>query len=895
MQKNTLFILLGFLILCLNLTAQTVRVSGTVKDSLGNPLEMANVLAVDVLANGIASYSVTDAQGRYKLDLEIGKNYLIRSSYVGFTMFEEKLLLNEPKPIEKHIVMKPQNALDEVELIYEMPVVVKGDTIVYKADAFTTGNEKKLKDVLEKLPGFQVDKEGNVKVQGKDVSKVMVEGKDFFDGDTKTASKNLPADAVDKVEVLQNFNDVGPLGGVNDSDAIALNIKLKDGKKSMLFGDVSASGGHDERYTGHANLFLYKPKSSFNFIGDLNNIGEPALTLQDYFRFNGGFGGLSQRSGSSINIASDDAGFLPLRDNRAANIDSRFAGLNYTLNPNKKWNFSGFGMFLGNNTDLRSETSRTYLREDGNLLEELTEKTNQRNNSGQIKLTGKYKPTSRLEIRSQTFFKYADIDQKENQNSDFSGTVNTIASENKQHPLTFNQSLNAYFAQSDRHIFSFESQFLYKQQDPFFDLATTQRQFVGIIPTVDDEVFNLLQNRNVFTRKLDTRLSYYYVFNKKNHLNVTVGNVTANQFLGSSLTQLTTDGDRIDFTENALLNRFRYRFSDTYATVQLTSKLGAFELRPGVNVHFFNTSNFQFSDKQSHDQVLVLPTLNAKYNISKAHSLTLNYGIKAEYADVNSLASGVIINGYNTLFSGNRALDNQWYHQVSLNYFNFNSYNFSNIYGNISYSRRIDDITNTVRFENLERILTTVNAASANDILSGSATYEKRFRKFKTNLTTNISYSKINNSINDLENTNRTLTQNYKASVESNFKDSPNVEIGFETTNNFYTGSQTTSRFVTDSPFASIEIPFLKNFLFEADYTYNNYKNRSQSTSTDYDFLNARLTYSQDKSSWEFYLYGTNLTNTTSINNDSFNDFIISTNRYIVQPRYVLFGVKFKI
>jgi hypothetical protein len=100
---------------------------------------------------------------------------------------------------------------------------------------------------------------------------------------------------------------------------------------------------------------------------------------------------------------------------------------------------------------------------------------------------------------------------------------------------------------------------------------------------------------------------------------------------------------------------------------------------------------------------------------------------------------------------------------------------------------------------------------------------------------------------------------------------------------------------VTDSPFASIEIPFLKNFLFEADYTYNNYKNRSQSTSSDYDFLNARLTYSQDKSSWEFYLYGTNLTNTTSINNDSFNDFIISTNRYIVQPRYVLLGVKWKL
>src|SRR5690606_13895119 len=125
---------------------------------------------------------------------------------------------------------------------------------------------------------FEVDDNGEVKVQGKKVDKVMVDGKNFFDGDTKLATKNLPANAVDRVQVLKNFNEVSPIRGLDNNESLALNIELKDGKKNLVFGDVTAGGGPKERYLGHANAFYYAPKLNLNLIADANNVGELAFT-----------------------------------------------------------------------------------------------------------------------------------------------------------------------------------------------------------------------------------------------------------------------------------------------------------------------------------------------------------------------------------------------------------------------------------------------------------------------------------------------------------------------------------------------------------------------------------------------------------------------------------------
>ena len=109
-----------------------------------------------------------------------------------------------------------------------MPVTIRGDTLIYNADSFKNGTERKLEDVLKKLPGVEINDDGQIEVEGKIVAKVMVEGKEFFDGDSKLATKNIPANAVDKVQVLKTYSEVGQLSGVtNNQDNIAINIKLK--------------------------------------------------------------------------------------------------------------------------------------------------------------------------------------------------------------------------------------------------------------------------------------------------------------------------------------------------------------------------------------------------------------------------------------------------------------------------------------------------------------------------------------------------------------------------------------------------------------------------------------------------------------------------------------------
>lgn len=179
-------------------TNAQITLKGVVKDSIGNSLEMANVIAINEATKKLDSYGFTDSKGNYKLNLTTNTTYNIQVSYIGLKTTEIGI---ETKEVDllKDITLEGDDSLDEVNITYKMPVTIKGDTIVYDADSFKSGTEKKLGDVLQKLPGVEVNDDGEIEVEGKTVKKVMVEGKDFFDGDSKIATKNIPANAIDKI------------------------------------------------------------------------------------------------------------------------------------------------------------------------------------------------------------------------------------------------------------------------------------------------------------------------------------------------------------------------------------------------------------------------------------------------------------------------------------------------------------------------------------------------------------------------------------------------------------------------------------------------------------------------------------------------------------------------
>lgn len=201
-----------------------VNMDGVVKDSIGAPLELANVIAINKESKALESYGITNNEGRFRLSLGKNSTYSIQVSYIGMKTLTDSITTSEAD-INKTYTLKTDNSLDEVELTYEMPVRIDGDTLIYNADSFKNGTERKLEDVLKKLPGVEINADGEIEVEGKRVSKVMVDGKDFFDGDSKLATKNIPSSAVDKVQVLKNFSEVGQLSSVtNNQDNIAITL-----------------------------------------------------------------------------------------------------------------------------------------------------------------------------------------------------------------------------------------------------------------------------------------------------------------------------------------------------------------------------------------------------------------------------------------------------------------------------------------------------------------------------------------------------------------------------------------------------------------------------------------------------------------------------------------------
>jgi hypothetical protein len=902
MIKNYLYIFL-LLFSFSSAYGQKVKIEGTVRDTAGAPLEMANVIALSAADTSMLSYAFTDDQGRYRITVDQSSGYFLRISYLGFQQQEISIQLKagEEKVVRNVILKALSVQLQEAEVVENIPIMISGDTISYQADAFTTGRERKLEDVLSELPGFEVDDNGEVKVQGKKVEKVMVEGRDFFDGDTKLATKNIPADAVDKVQVLRNYNEVTPMQGLDNEDRIALNIKLKEGKKNIVFGDISAEGGLDERYLVHPNIFFYSPKISINFIGDVNNIGQPAFTSQDYFRFSGGFKNLTSRGGTNFQFGGDNLG-LTTQNNQAREITSRFGAANFSFNPSKKWTVNGF--FIGNQSQTltSSLTSRQYLVDTLNFTETLTTDGVQENTSGIFKFNTTYTPSKKVHVGYKLFSK---ISEREDVNSQLSTSnlsivnlENDIETSTNQTPYEIKQNLDAYYDINDHNLVSLEVQHLYDYKDPDYLQRTTIPPFFTVIPLQDTmaNAFRLNQLKEITTNKLDATLNHYLIFNNTNHINFTLGGSYTQQQYTSSINEILADDQVVVLGGDSLNNDVDFRLSDIYAAVHYRWKVGKFELNPGLNYHIYSISAEQPTVSINDNLQFLLPDFLIRYNIKKSERLQLDYKMQAQFTDVNNVINGYVIASYNSLFRGNPQIQNGLSHNINLTYYNINLYNFSNLFAGANYSRRVDDITQVTRFQGLDRINSPINVDGINEILTGFGGYEKRFGKLKAQAGATLNLTKINNLINETENQSTTFTQGYRASLGTNFKKAPNVEVAYNVLINKYEGAQVSNTFTTHSPSINVNAVFLKSFTFKADYAYNFYKSPGGLGNTEFDFLNASLYYRKtEKSNWEFTLRGLNLLSTGVNRQDAFNDFFISTTRNDILPRYIMLGVKYNI
>ena len=908
-MKKNLFLLFIF---TNSVIFSQIKMTGKVTDSIGTPLELANIILINSESNSLETFAMSDDEGNYKLSLKKNTSYNLQVSYIGMSTFSQ-MLMTKDDDIFKNFSLQSNNQLDAVELTYEMPVVISGDTLVYDADSFKTGTERKLEDVLKNLPGVEINDDGEIEVEGKAVTKVMVEGKDFFDGDSKIASKNIPSNAVDKVQILKNYAEVGQLSSVqNNQDNIAINIKLKKGKDKFWFGNILAGSGESPNYTQNQDLdlyifqpklFFYSPTYSINVIGDLNNIGEQAFTRRDYWNFSGGFNRPSGKSGTNISLGNNNLSFLQLQNNRAKDINTEFIAVNSSFSPSKKLDYSAFLILTNSETEIQQNNSTQYVGLIDNIPDENTQtNTSQTSELGIGKFSLKFNPNVNNQVDYEVLGRVTNESQDQNYLSSVIGSIEQL---DEAETFSINQNLNYYYTLNEKNIFALEAQHQLKDEDPFYNALLENNdnyQTTAIGLGLDNSLpfYNIAQDKRVKSNQLDAKVDYWNILNKKSDLNLTLGTIYSKQDFDSEIFQYLSEYDENIYNPTSLVNDgfdsndVSYLFNDLYLGLHYRLKTGKFTISPGFTAHSYNSENNQsgsvdsnFSYKKSFFKIL--PDFNMIIQLKDSESLRLNYAMRTQFTDITKIARGLVLNNYNSLFIGTQDLQNAVSHNISLNYYSFNLFNYTNVYAGINYNKSIDQIRNLTSFESVIATSNPFNSSFADENLSVYGRYQRSYGKIRGTLGTSLNLSKFNQFIRDTSapSLNETFSQSYNSSIRTLFKNAPNIEAGIK-----YSISETNigsleTKYFTESPFVELDALILKSFTFRTNYSTTKFKDQN-TVLNNYKFFDASLSYRTDKESkWEFEIKATNLLDTKSQSQSSVSNISVSTSEYFIQPRFI--------
>ena len=902
-------------------SAAQINLRGVVKDSINNPLEMANVIAIDTVAKKISSFGFTDADGNFKLDLSRNTVYNIKISYVGFKEISE-FVNTKSENITKNYTMFEDNMLDGINIVSKMPVTVRGDTIIYNADSFKNGSERKLKDVLEKLPGVEINDAGQIEVEGKVVEKIMVDGKEFFSGDTKLAAENIPSNAVDKIQVLRNYSSVSQLSGVqNNQDRVAINIKLKEGKKNFWFGDINAGVGDSQTeslYLFQPKLFYYTPKYTINIIGDVNNIGDVVLNRSDLRSFGGGFRSESPSNGTNINLASAGIGFLNANARNANRIETKLTALNFSYSPNKKLDLSGFLIWSGNDNGQRNISSTDFI--DPNTPDEFRDNVrSQTSNTGLFRFTSVYKKDFNNQMNYNVSGRFSNEFVSEDL---ISRVLSDITETQRATPFTINQDLSYFYTANEKNIFALEVQHVLQDEDPFYVASLENDPFnndeadndgfdnaaetlLGLDRT--NQFYTLEQDRRVKTNQLDAKLDYYYILNQKSNLNFVTGVISSTQNFDSRFFQILDNGGDFnpspsipDIEDEQITNDTQYNFTDIYAGLRYRLKEGIFTFTPGFTVHSYNSNNTQYGTETFTDKFTeILPEFEVVAQFKRSESLTFTYRKQVNFTDVTQIARGIVANNFDSFFFGNPELLNSTFNNVSLFYRSFNLFNNSSVFARINYSKTADQVNRNTITEpgSVVFVSESFNSPLDNENFTSFFSASKTIKKIQFRLGGNFNYSKTYSFLNTVENVNENISRGINTRIRTNFTNAPNISLNYSVNFSDQENSARAGVFtsVTHRPSIDFDAYIWNAVTLTSDFAFTDILQNGESTNQ-FSIWNAKLAYRKDRDAkWEYEIVGNNLLATAS--QASVSQSIISFNirETFILPRFISFRVRYQL
>ncbi len=811
---------LSLLFFGLVLGAQAQKSEGSIKGKLMDtvakqPISEATVSLINAKDSSLSTFTISNKSGVFEIkDLEQG-NYQLVITHLGFETVKKTIAITESnKAIDLGELKVPKEfkSIEGVTVTNDAPVIIKGDTVQFRADAFKTKPNATVEDLLKKIPGMQVDKDGTVKAQGETVQKVYVDGKEFFGNDPKLATKNLTADMVESVQVFDDMSDQAKFSKIDDgSKTKAVNIKLKKDKNKGIFGRALVGGGYNKengaRYESNLTFNKFNGNQRISFLFNANNINKQGFSFSDIISSMGGFSAMSGgggNAGGSGGMGGFGGGGMQMMSTRGgANMfgiggsssgitKSLSAGLNFN-NEWSKLKLSGSYFFSNSDNDQEQNTFRqTFFPSDSNSYMTRTSVNNSKNQNHRFNMRLEYQLDSMNSILYTPSFT---VQHSENMNEDSSSTVSKT-------PLQEYLALRSRTTNTnERDGFNLGNNLLFRKRfhTPGRTLTLGWSNTYG---QSESEGFNISP---IIFYKTDGSVQASSDQNQQNEQETTTHNNTLSisytEPIGKNkiiefnyaYTHNANTSDKKTFNYNAvsgkydianlpLTNRFENIFAANRFGINFRQQEKKYNYQLGIGVQRATLTSESFLAMTNKDSVSkntytnFFPVANFNWTPSRTKGVRINYRGRTNQPSISQLQNVLDVTNPLYVKTGNPELKQEFSHNFNLNYNTFNILTFKFMAANINFNMTQNKIVNSI--DTINRAVQLSRPVNLNGAFMTSGFFtvglpfkNKKLKGSSLNFTTMALYNRDVSQLYKQKNTGNTITLTQTAGANFSLKE----------------------------------------------------------------------------------------------------------------------------
>lgn len=829
-MKQLYFFLSCLLVTTISLAQSSGTIKGKLIDSVGKQsLKDASITVLESKDSTLEVFGLAKTDGTFELkNISFGK-MLVQITFQGYVPVNKTITLSKENAVvdlgDVNMLVQSKD-LQEV-IVQTSPITIRKDTIEYNAGSFKTKPNAVVEDLLKKLPGVEVAKDGTIKAQGETVSRVLVDGKRFFGDDPKMATKNLPPDMVDKIQVYDAQSDQSAFSGFDDGTRTkTINITTKKDRRKGLFGKAMAGGGNNGRYESSLNFNRFNGNQQISFIGQANNVNRQAFSVQDILGTLGSAGGGRGGAGGGGGAISLIGG---LGGGGSSNgITTTLAGgLNYKDVWSKKTEASGSYFYnnLAIDRDTRSLTER-FVSGDSSFFtnQNTTARTKNQNHRINFNIETQIDSSNSLIVRPN--FSYQETESNNNTISNI--TKGKLVNTNSTNQTTtsvgsgYNGSIDATF----RHRFktkgrTFSINLTGGANTNNSDGTNYNNITTGGGTKTTDQISNSTSNGS----NISTNLSYTEPVGKNQLIeigyNYSYRMSTSNRqtFAYDAATQGYTKG--VDSLTNKFDNtNYSNRASLGYRVQNAKFNLGA---TMGVQFATLTSDNRSKNINFNNNFVNLFPTANFTYNFTRSKNLRINYNGRTNQPSVSQLQPVPDVSDVTNVKNGNPNLGQEFSNNLRVFYSSFDIFKLRNLFAMFNLSNTSNKIVSNVnQLANGYQTTSYTNMNGAYS-LSGYVNYGFQFgkNKIRLNFTTNVAHSRDVSIIHSplLANVNDTINYTYNNSIGQTIGTGFNIkekfDLNFTATSTFFIAKNS-----NQASSASNTNYFTQNITIEPTYTF---------------------------------------------------------------------------